>query len=83
MIVHPSRHLNERAGFLGLSIWDLAVLAYFLVLSQSVLASFHVDWIAFLATLFVGYVLVSVRLKFRPKAIRDAAKFQLSSRGIL
>lgn len=82
MSVRPSRFLNEKSGFLGLSVWDMAVLGYLLVLSHAGLQPFGLDWLAFVICALVGYVLVSIRLRLRPRSIRDFLLFQLKSRGI-
>lgn len=71
MKIRTVRLINERTGWYGLSVWDIAGIGYFLVLCHSILEPLGVGFIAFLVTgvLFLG--LLSVRLRSRPKTIRD------------
>ena len=83
MSVRPSRFLNEKSGFMGLSVWDMAVLGYLLVLLQTFLGPLGFDWVSFSLTAFAGYLLVSIRLRRRRKTIRDFLLFQFHSRGVV
>ena len=83
MTVTPSRSLNEKSGFLGLTPLDLACLGYLLVFSNGLFTSVGLDWVSFIITGMAAYVLISLRLKFRKKVIRDFLKYQFHSRGIL
>ena len=58
--IRPSRHLNERAGVLGLSVFDCAGLAYLLVALSRLLEGNGSSWIAFVVTGVVGLGLVGV-----------------------
>lgn len=82
MSVRPSRFLNEKSGFLGLSVWDMAILGYLLVIAHGALQPLGFDWLAFVICAIAGYLLVSIRLRFRRRTIRDFLLFQLKSRGI-
>lgn len=68
---YPSRVLNEKPGFLGLSVFDFAVLGYFLILTHTVLTHFTLELLAFPLSGLVTVFLINVRLKNRPKVIRD------------
>lgn len=67
------RILNERGGFFGLSVVDLGVLAYVLIGANSVLGGWGLELLAFPVAGLVGAWLVSIRLRFRRKTIRDWA----------
>jgi hypothetical protein len=83
MKIKPSRFLNEKSGFLGLSVWDLAILGYLLVTLHSFFSSFGLDWAAFAIVSLAAYFLISLRLRFRKRTVRDFANYQLRSRGAL
>lgn len=76
----PSRILNEKPGFLGLTVIDFAVLGYFLILSHEALASISFELLAFPLTGLLTVFLVGVRLKYRPKVIRDYFLYKLTNR---
>lgn len=76
----PSRILNEKPGFLGLTVLDFAVLGYFLILSHEALASFGVELLSFPLTGMFTVFLIGIRLKHRPKIIRDYSLFKISNR---
>jgi hypothetical protein len=78
-----SRFLNEKSGFMGLSPLDFAGLGYALVIFHSVLSKFGVDILAFVLVAVLGYGLVSVRLRFRKKVIRDFLTSQIQRWGAL
>lgn len=80
MMVRPSRFLNEKSGFLGLSVFDLAALGYALVFIHPFCAARGLDILAFVAIGILAYFLVSLRLRHRPKTIRDFLFLQLSKR---
>lgn len=71
MKIRTVRLINERTGWYGLSVWDIAGIGYFLVLAHAVLEPLGLGFVAFVATglLFLG--LLSIRLRSRPKTIRD------------
>jgi hypothetical protein len=79
MNIQPSRILNEKSGFLGLSIIDMAVLAYSLVALHSLLLPFGLEIVAFFFVGLIGYGLVAIRLRFRRKTIRDFIRWKCSS----
>ena len=83
MKVKPSRFLNEKSGFMGLTVWDLAVLGYLLISIHEPLSKLGLDWLAFLITGFAAYVLIALRLKYRRRTLRDFSKYLLRSRGLL
>lgn len=75
----PSRILNEKPGFLGLTVFDFAVLGYFLILTHGALSKIGFELLAFpLSGIFV-VLLIGVRLKHRPKVIRDYFLFKATS----
>lgn len=78
MNVRPSRFLNEKSGFWGLSVVDLAGLGYTLVFLHPVFASRGLDLFAFVVVGALGYLLVSLRLRHRPKTIRDFLLSQMN-----
>lgn len=73
----PSRILNEKPGFLGLTVGDFAVLGYILILSHGFLSTLGFELLAFPITGFLTVSLMSVRLKHRPKVVRDYIIFKL------
>lgn len=83
MNVRPSRILNEKSGFLGLSIIDMAVLAYLLVAFHSLLLPYGFEITAFVVVGLIGYGLVAIRLRHRRKTIRDFIRWKISSWRIL
>lgn len=83
MKLQPSRILNEKSGFLGLSVFDLAVLSYLLVAIHSILFPFGLEVVAFLIVGLIGYGLVAVRLRHRKKTIRDFVRARFLKRGWL
>lgn len=71
MKIRTVRLINERTGWYGLSIWDMAGVGYFLLASHALLTPFGLEVLSFILTggLFLG--LLSLRLRSRPKTIRD------------
>lgn len=82
-MISPHRILNEKSGFLGLSIWDMAGLAYLLIGLHSILAEFNIEWVSFFIWAALAYIVVSIRLRCRRKTVRDFFLYQLTSRGLL
>lgn len=76
----PSRILNIKPGFLGLSIFDYSLLGYLLLLIHAALEPLGWELLSFLLTLICFIILVSIRVKFRPKVIRDYLAFIFSKR---
>lgn len=75
----PSRILNEKPGFLGLTVIDFAVLGYFLILIHGLLSKIGFELLAFPLSGVFTVFLISVRLKHRPKVIRDYFLFKVNS----
>lgn len=71
MKIRTVRLINERTGWYGLSVWDIAGIGYFLVIAHSILEPFGFGILAFVATGFLFVGLLSIRLRSRPKTIRD------------
>lgn len=80
MKTRGARLLNERPGWLGLSVWDLGGLGYVLIFSHALLRPFGLELLAFLVAGVSFLVLLRIRLKSRPKTIRDFLKSKLGSR---
>lgn len=78
MKVHSARLLNERTGWFGLSVLDLAIVGYSLIFSDSILRPFGFELGAFLIAGGVFLVLLNIRLRSRPKTIRDFLRFKFS-----
>lgn len=66
-----SRLLNERSGWLGLSIWDLSAIGYILIISHLLLESVGLELLSFLVAGISAGALINIRLRSRPKTIRD------------
>lgn len=83
MTVRPSRFLNEKSGWMGLSVWDLASLSYVLVFMHSALR--HTGWeiLSFGIVGLISFFLIQVRLRERPKAIRDCLLYLLRKGRLL
>lgn len=82
MKVKGARLLNERPGWLGLSIWDLGALGYVLILTNACLRPFGLELLSFVTTGVAFLILLQIRLKSRPKTIRDFLKSKLGPRII-
>lgn len=72
--------INERNGWLGLSVWDICGLGYLLLFLHLILSRFSLEWLAFLLVGAATFALISIRLKSRKKTIRDFLRFKLSPR---
>lgn len=72
-----SRLLNERSGWLGLSVWDLATISYILIGANALLRPYGYELFAFPVAGVALFVLINIRLKSRPKTIRDSVRAQL------
>ena len=68
---------------MGLSPLDLAALGYALVILHSWLSMYGLDFVSFILVAVLGYALISIRLRFRRKVIRDFALSILARIGIL
>lgn len=80
MRVKGARLLNERPGWLGLSVWDLGALGYVLIISHSLLRPLGLELLAFLTAGVAFLILLQIRLKSRPKTIRDSLRSKLGPR---
>lgn len=82
MRVKSARLLNERSGWLGLSVWDLGAVGYVLVISNTLLTSTGFELLSFLiaGAFFLG--LLQIRLRSRPKTIRDLMRSKLGRQKI-
>lgn len=67
----PSRILNEKPAFLGLEVSDLAIVGYLLIITHSLLSPLGLELLSFPVVGIVTFLLVGIRLKNRPKIIRD------------
>lgn len=77
MKVSPSRYLNEKSGWMGLSVFDLAGLSYFLIFVHGPLSKAGLEIFAFAVVGVATYALIYLRLRERPKVIRDFCKYLL------
>lgn len=78
----PSRLLNEKSGFLGLSVFDLTIVTFTLVMSHAFFEKIGLGILSFLVAGVVLIALMAVRFGYRRKVIRDFLKFHFSMRGI-
>ncbi|MFZ3231730.1 MAG: hypothetical protein WA160_16095 [Pseudobdellovibrio sp.] len=76
------RILNEKTGFLGLTVVDLGVVGYFLISVHSLLSLINLELVAFLLTGILSVLLIQVRLTQRPKIIRDFFKYYVFPKKI-
>lgn len=67
----PSRILNEKPAFLGLEVTDLAVVGYLLIITHSLLTPLGLELLSFPLVGVITFFLVGIRLRNRPKIIRD------------
>lgn len=80
MKVKSVRLLNERNGWFGLSVWDICGLGYFLLIAHTLLALVGLELLSFVLTGLAALVLLSIRLKARPKTIRDFIRSKITSK---
>ena len=78
----PSRILNERNGFLGLTHFDCILILLSTLQLHEYLLPYHQEWIAFLFAPAIGIGLMSIRIKYRRRIIRDTVQFFLRERVI-
>lgn len=76
----PSRILNERTTFMGLTVLDLAGLGYTLIIIHSLLAKVNLEILSFGIVGILLFGLIGVRAKYRPKTIRDYLTYQATKR---
>lgn len=72
-----SRILNEKSGFMGLGVLDLAGLGYFLILTHTLFEKMNLEIMSFLITGVLTVLLIQIRLTQRPKFIRDLLKYYI------
>jgi hypothetical protein len=80
--VKGARLLNERPGWLGLSVWDLGGIGYVLIISNALLRPWGLELLSFLIAGLAFLILLQVRLRSRPKTIRDYLKSKMKSKVI-
>ena len=76
------RVLNERSGFLGLSVFELAFLGYGLIVFHSLLGQIGLEVLSFAVVGLATVLLIHIRLTRRPKFIRDFLKYYLFPKKI-
>lgn len=82
MKLKSARLLNERPGWLGLSVWDLGLIGYVLIIFHSILEPWGLELLSFVVAAGAFIFLLKVRLKHRPKTIRDQIRNALTSKKI-
>jgi len=76
----PSRVLNEKMNFMSLSVIDVSVLGYVLIISHAILSPIGLQLLSFVLVGLVTTSLISIRIKHRPKIIRDFLTYKLTKR---
>lgn len=81
----PSKTLNIKSNFLGLTLDDLLGLMFFYTFFQILFASIGLEILSIILTFFTALFLIPIRLKFRRGIIRDYFVFLLQKtlKGIL
>lgn len=77
--VRGAKLLNERVGWFGLSVWDLAAVGYSLIIFNAILKPYGLELLSFLFAGFVFLTILRIRLRSRPKTIRDFLRSKVSS----
>lgn len=80
--VKSARLLNERPGWLGLSVWDLGCIGYILILSNALLREVGLELLSFLVAGIAFLILLQIRIRSRPKTIRDYLQSKIKPRII-
>ena len=80
--VNSARLLNERSGWMGLGVMDLIALGYLLIACNLTLKPWGLELLSFLIVGLVALFLIRVRLRNRPKTIRDYLRSKLTSKII-
>lgn len=78
----PSRLLNEKRGFLGLSMIDFGAAIGVFVLSTSLLEGSKYQIVSFFLAAALLLILSPVRLKTRRKILRDLLSYQLMGKVV-
>ncbi|MBC7457823.1 MAG: hypothetical protein H7235_06065 [Bdellovibrionaceae bacterium] len=76
------RLMNERTGFFGMSIVDLAGLGYFLIATHGLLGKVGLELFSFVLTSLLAILIIHVRITKRPHFMRDFIKYYLTSRKL-
>ena len=76
----PSRILNEKSGFLGLSPFDIGIIGYSLIAFNQALSPIGLELLAFPMAAATGIAILQIRLNHRPKIIRDYLSYHLTKR---
>ena len=81
----PSKTLNIKSNFLGLTLDDLLGLMFFYTFFQILFASIGLEILSIILTFFTALFLIPIRLKFRRGIIRDYFVFLLQKtlKGVL
>jgi hypothetical protein len=74
-LMKTSRILNEKSGFMGLGVFDLAGIGYFLIITHSILEKINLEILSFFITAVLSIFLIQIRLTKRSKYIRDVLKY--------
>ena len=77
-----SRILNEKSGFMGLGVFDLAGIGYFLIITHSILGKINFEILSFFMTAILSILFIQIRLTKRPKYIRDILKYYFLPRNM-
>ncbi len=78
-----SRILNEKTGFMGLGVLDLAGLGYFLILTHTLFEKINLEIFSFMITGILTVMLIQIRLTQRPKFIRDFLKYYFLPKSLI
>ena len=74
--------LNEKSGFMGLGVFDLAGMGYFLIITHSLLEKVNLEILSFFISAVLSILLIQIRLTKRPKYIRDVLKYYFLPRNM-
>ena len=74
----PSRVLNENSVIVGLNQNDIIALAGSFYCFQLILHPFDYDAFSVIATIILAAFLISLRLRYRRRFIRDFVSFKVS-----
>lgn len=75
MYKQPSRILNESSQVLGLNANDLLCVGASFLIFQQIFVPFELELIPLLLLFIETIILITIRLKYRRKIIRDYGKF--------
>lgn len=71
-----SRLINEKVTYAGLSQEDLLTIVISFFFPFSILGLFDLGLVAIPISILIGGILITVRLKYRRRKIRDYLRFQ-------